>query len=128
MTPYSTTSTYLPTRQSTVAYSGYISFSVPLSFCLGTVRHRLPRGVWPALTNATHSVMIIAEPYFLSQLQRSSIRSTFSSYLATTFTLSNFAFLAHATLTSKKVTSLVLLRLSPQRFFGCSSSGRIGRL
>lgn len=34
MTPYST-------RQSTVAYSGYISFSVPLSFCLGTVRQQI---------------------------------------------------------------------------------------
>jgi len=57
--------------------------------------------------------MIIAEPYFLSQLQRSSIRSTFSSYLATTFTLSNFAFLAHATLTSKKVTSCSPSPLAP---------------
>ncbi|KAI9448341.1 nucleoside transporter-domain-containing protein [Lactarius indigo] len=49
------------------------------------------------------NVMITAEPYFISQLQRSSIRSTFGSYLATTFTLSNFLFLAHATITSKKV-------------------------
>ncbi|KAI0254244.1 nucleoside transporter-domain-containing protein [Lactifluus subvellereus] len=49
------------------------------------------------------NVMITAQPYFLSQLQHSPIRSTFASYLATTFTLSNFAFLAHATVTSKKV-------------------------
>ncbi|KAH8999415.1 nucleoside transporter-domain-containing protein [Lactarius akahatsu] len=49
------------------------------------------------------NVMITAEPYFISQLRRSSIRSTFGSYLATTFTLSNFLFLAHATITSKKV-------------------------
>ncbi|KAI9513413.1 hypothetical protein F5148DRAFT_1155602 [Russula earlei] len=49
------------------------------------------------------NVMITAEPYFISKLQYSSIRSSFSSYLVTTFTLSNFAFLAHATVTSKKV-------------------------
>ncbi|KAI9466711.1 nucleoside transporter-domain-containing protein [Lactarius psammicola] len=49
------------------------------------------------------NVMITAEPYFISQLRRSSIRSTFGSYLATTFTFSNFLFLAHATITSKKV-------------------------
>lgn len=49
--------------------------------------------------------MITAEPYFISQLQHSSIRSTFGSYLVTTFTLSNFLFLAHATITSKKVRS-----------------------
>lgn len=49
-----------------------------------------------------HLVMITAEPYFLSQLRHSSIRSTFASYLATAFTLSNFFFLAHATVTSKK--------------------------
>ena len=47
-------------------------------------------------------VMITAEPYFLSQLRHSSLRSTFASYLATAFTLSNFLFLAHATVTSKK--------------------------
>lgn len=46
--------------------------------------------------------MITAEPYFLSQLRHSSMRSTFASYLATAFTLSNFLFLAHATVTSKK--------------------------
>jgi len=49
------------------------------------------------------NVMITAEPYFISQLRHSSIRSTFGSYLVTTFTLSNFLFLAHATMTSKKV-------------------------
>ncbi len=55
--------------------------------------------------------MITAEPYFISQLQHSSFRSTFGSYLATTFTLSNFLFLAHATITSKKVR--VTMRLYP---------------
>jgi hypothetical protein len=51
-----------------------------------------------------HPVMITAEPYFLSQLRNSPIRSTFGSYLVTTFTLSNFVFLAHATVTVKKVS------------------------
>lgn len=50
-----------------------------------------------------HLVMITAEPYFLSQLRHSSMRSTFASYLVTAFTLSNFFCLAHATVTSKKV-------------------------
>ncbi|KAF8271742.1 nucleoside transporter-domain-containing protein [Lactarius quietus] len=49
------------------------------------------------------NVMITASPYFISQLRHSSIRSTFGSYLVTTFTISNFLFLAHATITSKKV-------------------------
>lgn len=55
--------------------------------------------------------MITAEPYFISHLQHSSIRSTFASYQTTTFTLSNFAFLAHATVTSKKVRSPLFLLL-----------------
>ena len=38
----------------------------------------------------------------LSLLRHSSIRSTFSSYLTTAFTLSNFLFLAHATVTSEE--------------------------
>ncbi len=69
--------------------------------------------------------MITAEPYFISRLQRSSIRSTFASYLATTFTLTNFTFLAHATLTSKKVCppfaspSRVFLRRSSNVCIGC---------
>jgi hypothetical protein len=56
-------------------------------------------------------VMITAEPYFLSRLRNSPIRSTFASYLATTFTLSNFIFLAHATVTSKKVCPRLSLTL-----------------
>jgi len=56
----------------------------------------------PRVTLYTWVVMITAEPYFISQLRGSSIRSIFGSYLATTFTLSNFLFLAHATITSKK--------------------------
>lgn len=55
------------------------------------------------LKQCIYLVMITAEPYFLSQLRHSSMRSTFASYLATAFTLSNFLFLAHATITSKKV-------------------------
>ncbi|KAF8485061.1 nucleoside transporter-domain-containing protein [Russula ochroleuca] len=58
------------------------------------------------------NVMITAEPYFLSRLRNSPIRSTFASYLATTFTLSNFIFLAHATVTSKKVPSAQRTRWS----------------
>ncbi|KAF5333692.1 hypothetical protein D9611_002270 [Ephemerocybe angulata] len=47
------------------------------------------------------NVIITAMPYFLSRLQGSSLKTTFGSYMTTTFTLSNFIFLAHATLTSK---------------------------
>lgn len=56
--------------------------------------------------------MITAEPYFLSQLRHSSMRSTFASYLATAFTLSNFFFLAHATVTSKKACLFPRMRES----------------
>lgn len=64
-------------------------------------------------------VMITAEPYFLSQLRHSSVRSTFGSYLATTFMLSNFFFLAHATITSKKVRPYHNAHLS----VNCSARG-----
>lgn len=99
MTPFLTTSR-LQTCRSIVVFSGFISHSVLQSFCLGTVRHG--RLVWPSLTDSPPTVMITAEPYFLSQLQRPSLHSTFASYLATSFTLSNFCFLGHATVTSKK--------------------------
>ncbi|TEB04029.1 nucleoside transporter [Coprinellus micaceus] len=49
------------------------------------------------------NVTITAMPYFLARLQGSSLKSTFGSYLTTTFTLSNFIFLAHATITSKHI-------------------------
>src|SRR6266511_1366733 len=42
-------------------------------------------------------------PFFLARLSTSSLRSSFSSYLTTSFTLANFIFLAHATLNSKQV-------------------------
>lgn len=69
--------------------------------------------------------MITATPYFLARLSGSPFKSTFSSYLTTTFTLANFGFLAHATMTSKQVRMLqvnflcitcsnVLVRPSPQ--------------
>jgi hypothetical protein len=48
------------------------------------------------------TVMITATPYFLSQLSEGP-RSTFSSYVSITFTVSNFIFLAQATVTSKQV-------------------------
>lgn len=47
------------------------------------------------------NVIITAMPFFLSRLANSPLRSTFSSYLTTTFTVSNFIFLAHATVTVK---------------------------
>jgi equilibrative nucleoside transporter 1/2/3 len=47
-------------------------------------------------------VMITATPYFLSQLSEG-LRATFSSYVSITFTISNFVFLAQATVTSKQV-------------------------
>lgn len=47
--------------------------------------------------------MITATPYFLSRLEGSSVKGTFSSYLSTAFTIPNLLFLAHATATSKKV-------------------------
>ena len=50
--------------------------------------------------------LITATPYFLTRLEGSSLKSTFSSYLSTTFTVANFAFLAHATATTKQVRAL----------------------
>ncbi|KAF8579045.1 hypothetical protein K439DRAFT_1638333 [Ramaria rubella] len=41
-------------------------------------------------------------PYFLSRLSGSALQSTFGSYLSATFTISNFGFLAHATITSRQ--------------------------
>ncbi|KAI0921408.1 hypothetical protein AcW1_004606 [Taiwanofungus camphoratus] len=48
------------------------------------------------------NVMITATPFFLSRLDGSPMKSSFSSYLSTTFTAANFGFLAHATATSKQ--------------------------
>ncbi|PCH41327.1 hypothetical protein WOLCODRAFT_162995 [Wolfiporia cocos MD-104 SS10] len=48
------------------------------------------------------NVMITATPYFLSRLDGSPFRSSFSSYMSTTFTIVNFGVLAHATATSKQ--------------------------
>lgn len=78
--------------------------------------------------------MITAEPYFLSQLRHSSIRSTFSSYLVTAFTLSNFLFLAHATVTSKKACLPLphardfLVRLTNCVGPGCSTDAMVHAL
>ncbi|KAF8165080.1 nucleoside transporter-domain-containing protein [Crassisporium funariophilum] len=47
------------------------------------------------------NVTITAMPFFLSRLAGSPLRSTFGSYLTTTFTAANFIFLAHATATVK---------------------------
>ncbi|KAF7800116.1 hypothetical protein EIP86_011361 [Pleurotus ostreatoroseus] len=51
------------------------------------------------------NAMITATPYFVSRLEGSSLKSTFSSYLSTTFTISNFLFLAHATATTNQSTN-----------------------
>lgn len=48
------------------------------------------------------NAMITATPFFLSRLEGSPMRSTFNSYLSTTFMASNFGFLAHATATAKQ--------------------------
>ncbi|KAH9894388.1 nucleoside transporter-domain-containing protein [Cubamyces lactineus] len=51
------------------------------------------------------NAIITATPYFLSRLDGTSLKSTFSSYLSTTFTAANFGFLAHATATAKKASN-----------------------
>ncbi|KAF8225429.1 hypothetical protein L208DRAFT_1306344 [Tricholoma matsutake] len=48
------------------------------------------------------NVMITAIPFFLSRLANSSLKSTFSSYLSVSFTVTGFVFLAHATAASKR--------------------------
>ena len=49
--------------------------------------------------------MITATPYFLTQLEGSSLQRTFPSYMSLIFTAANFGFLAHATATTKQVWS-----------------------
>jgi len=51
------------------------------------------------------NVIITATPFFLTRLEDSSLKSTFSSYLSTSFTISNFVFLAHATVSSDQSTN-----------------------
>ncbi|KAL0949190.1 hypothetical protein HGRIS_009268 [Hohenbuehelia grisea] len=58
------------------------------------------------------NVMITATPYFLSRLEGSQYKSTFNSYLSTSFTAANFAFLAHATATSKQTIPSLRIRHS----------------
>ncbi|KAJ8475468.1 hypothetical protein ONZ45_g15594 [Pleurotus djamor] len=58
------------------------------------------------------NVMITATPYFLSRLAGSRYRGTFSSYLSVSCTASNFIFLAHATITSKKAIASTRIRQS----------------
>ncbi|TFK73018.1 hypothetical protein BDN72DRAFT_956818 [Pluteus cervinus] len=50
------------------------------------------------------NVMITATPFFLSRVTGSPFQAAFGSYLSTSFTLSNFTFLAHATATAKQVS------------------------
>ncbi|KAI0092464.1 nucleoside transporter-domain-containing protein [Irpex rosettiformis] len=58
------------------------------------------------------NVLITATPYFLARLEGSALKSTFSSYLSTTFTAANFGFLAHATSTSNQSASSRRILLS----------------
>jgi len=60
------------------------------------------------------NAMITATPYFLSRLDESSLKSSFSSYLSCAFMVPNLAFLAHATATAKQSSNSrrVLLSLS----------------
>lgn len=51
------------------------------------------------------NAIITATPFFLSRLEGSSLKSTFSSYLSTSFTVANFFVLAHATVTSHHTTA-----------------------
>ncbi|CDO74637.1 hypothetical protein BN946_scf184325.g24 [Trametes cinnabarina] len=51
------------------------------------------------------NAIITATPFFLSRLEGTSLKSAFSSYLSTTFTAANFAFLGHATATAKKASN-----------------------
>lgn len=51
--------------------------------------------------------MITATSYFLARLHGSTFYYTWNSYLSLLFTFTNFAFLAHATITTKSVGDLV---------------------
>ena len=57
--------------------------------------------------------MITAIPFFLSRLSNSPLKSTFSSYLSTSFTVAGFVFLAHATAVSRRVSRFVITLLKP---------------
>ncbi len=60
--------------------------------------------LWNDDSNYRSVVVITATPYFMKRFEGSGLEHTFSSYLSTTFTASNFIFLAHATVTSKHVS------------------------
>ncbi|KAH9951820.1 nucleoside transporter-domain-containing protein [Amylocystis lapponica] len=51
------------------------------------------------------NAMITATPYFLSRLNNSPMKSTFTSYLSTSFTASGFVSLAYATATIKQTSN-----------------------
>lgn len=51
------------------------------------------------------NAVITATPYFLSRLEGSPLKSTFSSYLSAAFMISNLPFLAHATATAKQASN-----------------------
>jgi solute carrier family 29 (equilibrative nucleoside transporter), member 1/2/3 len=55
------------------------------------------------------AALITAVPYFLSRVEGSPLRATFSSYLSFSFTGPSLIFVAHAAATSKQVRQLALL-------------------
>lgn len=63
------------------------------------------------MSDYRRAVVITATPFFLKRLQGSGSEHTFSSYLSTTFTATNFIFLGHATVTSKHVSSNLILTI-----------------
>lgn len=88
----------------TDAYDGYTSYLVVQCFYLGMViiQYNLAR---VCFIDVSCIALINATPFFLSRMGDSPLKSTFSSYLSTTFTAANFVFLAYATATSKQVGS-----------------------
>lgn len=86
-------------------YAGSTSYLAVRYYCHGMAsisrRRRLLYGDTHIYVN--HAAVITATPYFLSRLEGSPLKSTFSSYLSAAFMISNLPFLAHATATAKQV-------------------------
>ncbi|KIK08470.1 hypothetical protein K443DRAFT_128378 [Laccaria amethystina LaAM-08-1] len=58
------------------------------------------------------NVIITATPFFLSRLVGSPMKSTFASYLSSSFNAANFIFLAHATATTKHTSPSHQVRIA----------------
>jgi len=63
------------------------------------------RSTTPVRSTNPPTAMITATPYFLSQLEGSSLQHILPSYMSLVSTASNLGFLAHATATTKQVWS-----------------------